>query len=200
MTKVKICGLSRECDIQCINEVKPEFAGFVFAKGSRRCIDAETGSRLRSILNDNISAVGVFVDEDPLRIAEIADRGIINVVQLHGHEDNTYIKNLRSLTALPIIQAFIINDKDDIMNAESSNADHILLDSGKGSGNTFDWSLIEQISRPFFLAGGLSPDNVSKAVSRFLPFAVDASSSLETGGFKDPFKIRQFVNAVRQCK
>ncbi len=197
MTRVKICGLTRECDIDCANEILPEFAGFVFAEGSRRCIDADTAERLRYYLDYRIASVGVFVDAGLSFIADLARRNIIDLIQLHGHEDSAYIAHLRELTDIPLIQAFIINTPEDIKRAEYSEADLILLDSGRGTGESFDHSLIKNITRPYFLAGGLTPENTAEAVKQFSPYAVDASSSLETNGFKDPEKMRAFVNAAR---
>lgn len=197
MTRIKICGLSRESDIEYANELMPEFAGFVFAKESKRYIDTEKAARLRYLLDYRIAAVGVFVDDDPLKIADIADRNIIDMIQLHGHEDSDYIRKLRGLTDLPLIQAFVINSPEDILRAENSNADFILLDSGRGTGVAFDHSMINNITRPYFLAGGLDPENVSQAVSKLNPYAVDVSSGVEVNGIKSREKMTKFIQAVR---
>ena len=197
MTRIKICGLSRESDIEYANELMPEFAGFVFAKESKRYIDTEKAARLRYLLDYRIAAVGVFVDDDPLKIADIADRNIIDMIQLHGHEDSDYIRKLRGLTDLPLIQAFVINSPEDILRAENSNADFILLDSGRGTGVAFDHSMINNITRPYFLAGGLDPENVSQAVSKLNPYAVDVSSGVEVNGIKSREKMAEFIQSVR---
>ena len=131
-------------------------------------------------------------------MAEYVSRGIIDMVQLHGHEDELYISRLRELTSAPVIQAFRIGSAEYIKAADSSTGDYILLDSGAGSGRTFDHDLIEGITRPYFLAGGLDPDNAGDIISRLHPFAADASSSLETNGFKDIEKMKAFVNAIRR--
>lgn len=197
MTKIKMCGLSRPCDIEYTNEVKPEFIGFVFAEKSRRYVTSEKASELRKNLDDNIIPVGVFVNADIDFIAELVKNKIIDMVQLHGSEDDNYIKNLRQLVDVPIIQAFVIKNPSDIKKAEQSTADYILLDSGLGSGKTFDHSLIN-INRPYFLAGGLTPENVGEISNSLKPYAVDASSSLETDGYKDINKMRAFANAIRR--
>ena len=120
------------------------------------------------------------------------------MVQLHGSEDEEYIAKLRTITDKPIIKAFIIRSIDDVKKAEQSTADYILLDGGKGEGKAFDWSLLKEIKRPYFLAGGLNPENVAAAVENLKPFAVDVSTGVETDGLKDSAKMTAFVNAVRK--
>lgn len=200
MTGIKLCGLKRACDIEYANELLPEYIGFVFAKSSKRYVSPENAELLRKQLNSKIIPVGVFVDEDAEVVAKLVRQNIIEAVQLHGNEDEAYIDNLREKTNCTIIKAFRIKDKADIIKANCSKADYVLLDSGGGTGETFDWMLIKEIRRPYFLAGGLTPENVDMAISELLPFAVDASSSLETEGYKDKEKMTAFVNAVRQRK
>lgn len=197
MAKVKICGLSQKEDIEAVNKYKPDFAGFVFYPPSRRNVAAGRAAQLKKMLDPQIPAVGVFVDGDPWEIASLAEYGIIDMIQLHGSEDEDYIGELRKLTKKPLIQAFTVQSEADIEKAKKSSADYVLLDNGKGTGETFDWTLIRDIGRPFFLAGGLNADNVPKAVGRFHPYAVDISSGAETGGMKDPEKIRACIEAVR---
>lgn len=198
MTKVKMCGLSRMEDIEYANEVLPEFIGFVFAPKSRRYVSFEQAKELRGELDYRIAAVGVFVDEDIENIVRLVKDEVIDMVQLHGSEDNAYIAKLREMAEVPIIQAFKIIDSYDAESAVLSDADFVLLDSGMGTGKTFDWSLIKSINRPYFLAGGISPENAAQAVERFSPYAVDASSSLETNGVKDLSKMTALARAVRE--
>lgn len=198
MTKVKMCGLSRMEDIEYANEVLPEFIGFVFAPKSRRYVSFEQAKELRGELDYRIAAVGVFVDEDIENIVRLVKDEVIDMVQLHGSEDNAYIAKLREMAEVPIIQAFKIIDSYDAGRAVLSDADFVLLDSGMGTGKTFDWSLIKSINRPYFLAGGISPENAAQAVERFSPYAVDASSSLETDGVKDLSKMTALARAVRE--
>ena len=198
MTKIKLCGLSRPQDIQAANELSPDYIGFVFAPKSRRYVPPKRAAELRGLLDPGISAVGVFVRESPETVAALLDCGIIDVAQLHGGEDEDYIAALRELTGQPLIQAFRIDSEQDIAAAEHSTADYVLLDSGNGgTGTVFDWSLLRAIRRPYFLAGGLSVDNVRGAVEALRPFAVDVSSGIETGGVKDENKMIEFVRAVR---
>ena len=197
MTKIKMCGLSRECDIEYANIVKPEYIGFVFAKKSRRYVTPERAAELVKRLDKGITPVGVFVDENPEVVADIVSRGIIKIAQLHGNEDEEYINALKARN-IPVIKAFVIKTADDAAAAVNSPADMILLDSGKGSGTIFDWSLISSVGRDYFLAGGLTPENVGEAVRTLDPYAVDLSSALETDGFKDLTKMREFAERVRE--
>ena len=198
MTKIKICGLSRECDIKAVNEIKPEYIGFVFFKKSRRYVSPEKALELKKILDKEIKAVGVFVDEDIKTVEKFLKSGIIDIAQLHGNETDDYIKSLKELTVQPVIKAFKIRSLSDIEKAEKSLADMILLDAGMGDGKVFDWSLVSGFKRPYFLAGGLDCTNAQSAVSQLHPYALDVSSGVETGGLKDIQKMTAFINAVRK--
>lgn len=197
MTKIKLCGLSRPCDVAAANALSPEYIGFVFVPGSRRYVSPEAAGALRKLLRPGIQAVGVFADAAPELSAELLRRGIIDAVQLHGGEDAAYIRRLRTLTAKPLIQAFRIACERDAAAAQNSTADYVLLDSGGGTGKAFDWGLITYIKRPFFLAGGLDAHNVGHAVTALRPYAVDVSSGIEIDGWKDQNKMTEFVHAVR---
>ena len=198
MTRIKLCGLKRPCDIEWANALKPEYIGFVFARKSRRYVSPETARALREKLDGSIRAVGVFVNEAPEVVAALLNEGIIDMAQLHGGEDETYIQTLRRLTDKPLIQAFPVDSPADLHRARQSSADHILLDHGAGgTGSAFDWALLQGFDRPCFLAGGLDPENVAQAVKALHPFAVDVSSGVETEGVKDISKMTAFVSAVR---
>lgn len=198
MTKIKLCGLKRPQDIQAANELLPAYIGFVFAPKSRRYVHPDRAEELRRMLNPGIIPVGVFVNETPETVAALLDRGIIDIAQLHGKEDAAYIRRLRQLTKKPLIQAFRVDTPADVAAAQASTADYVLLDSGTGgTGTSFDWSLLQNIQRPYFLAGGLTPENVGGAVATLHPYAVDVSSGIETDGAKDKEKMTQFVRAVR---
>ena len=198
MTAIKMCGLTRECDIQAVNEIKPEYIGFVFWAKSKRYLSPEKALELKKQLDENIKAVGVFVDESVEKVAELLENDIIDIAQLHGHENEDYIKNLREMTDKPMIQAFRIRSAGDIEKAVRSTADMILLDAGMGNGNVFDWSLIKNIQRPYFLAGGLNGENVAEAVKILKPYAVDVSSGIETDGLKKKKKMAEFSAIVRK--
>ncbi|MBR3447522.1 MAG: phosphoribosylanthranilate isomerase [Oscillospiraceae bacterium] len=197
MTKIKICGLMTPQDAAFVNAVQPDFAGMILSPGFRRTVTRETAAAIRKALNAAIPAVGVFVDAEPADIAAYVNSGIIQTVQLHGHEDAAYIEKLRQITDAQIFQAFRIRSAADVQQAEQSPADMILLDSGTGTGKVFDWSLLSDIRRPYLLAGGLNPENAPAAVAALHPAGVDVSSGVETDGRKDFAKIQAFVNAVR---
>lgn len=198
MTKIKLCGLFRPCDIETVNLLKPEYIGFVFAPGSKRYISFQRAAELKSLLAPGIKAVGVFTDEAPETVAELLKDQIIDMAQLHGNESGTYLNQLRSLTEKPLIKAFRICSCLDIRAASVCDADYVLLDSGAGTGTVFNWDLIKELHRPYFLAGGLSPENVSSALKTLHPYAVDVSSGVETDGQKDKIKMTAFVQAVRK--
>ena len=198
MTKIKLCGLSRPEDIEAANRLRPDYIGFVFAQKSRRYVSPEAALALRRRLRGDIAAVGVFVREAPEHVAALLEDGVIDLAQLHGGEDADYIARLRGMTDRPLIQAFRVDGLDDLERARHSAADLVLLDNGAGgTGEAFDWSLIRGFDRPYFLAGGLGPENVASAVRALRPYAVDVSSGVETDGLKDEDKMKAFVGAAR---
>ena len=200
MVKVKICGLSRDCDIDAVNELKPDYIGLVFAP-SRRRVTPGQAAWLRMRLSPDIIPVGIFVNEPIDNIISLVNDGIIDIIQLHGDENEDYIRQLKKRTDKPVIKAVAVHNKNDALKWSDSVADYLLLDNIiAGSGETFDWDLIGEISKPFFLAGGLCPENVARAIAKTKPFAVDTSSGVETSGFKDKAKIKDFVIRARNAK
>ena len=198
MTKIKLCGLSRRCDIEAANALMPDYVGFVFAEGSKRRVTPAQARALKNALSPRILAVGVFVDEAPATVAALLGGGIIDAAQLHGGEDAAYIRALRRMTDRPIWQAFRVRTRADVEQAGRSEADCILLDAGAGTGTAFDWGLLDHVERPYFLAGGLDTENVAGAIRLLRPFGVDVSSGIESGGGKDAEKMAAFVAAVRR--
>ena len=197
--KIKLCGLSSVSDIEAVNALKPEFIGFVIWEKSKRYVSKDKAAELKKLLDPQIKAVGVFVDEDAEVVADLLNNDIIDIAQLHGSEDNSYIARLRELTDKPLIKAFQVKNSEDIANIENSDADYVLIDSGQGTGKAFDWKILEGVKRDFFLAGGLYPGNVAEAVKAVAPYAVDVSSGIETDGKKDRSKMERFVGNVRNC-
>lgn len=198
MSKVKICGLIREEDIEAVNRILPDFIGFVFAP-SRRRLDVKTAFRLKEKLDPRIKAVGVFVNEDLNAVSQVYQSGIIDMAQLHGDEDDLYIKQLKELCGCRVIKAVGISDALPPLPAEP---DYLLFDtlSGQrgGVGRSFDWNVLKRYcGLPFYLSGGLSIENVAASIHLLNPFCVDVSSGVETGGIKDADKIEKFVNMVR---
>jgi len=200
MTMIKICGISREEDTEFINAAKTDYAGFIIGVPfSRRNITAEQACRLRNLINSDIKTVGVFVDYRKEDIVNLVECGIIDIVQLHGAEDEIFIKELRQLIPdTEIWKAFVIKNSEDIALAELSSADKILLDSGTGSGKSFDWSMLADVKRDFILAGGLNCGNISSAIAQVRPYAVDVSSGVETDYLKDGAKIQKLCAIVRR--
>ena len=198
MTKIKFCGLTRPADIAAANEIRPDFIGFVFAPRSRRRVSEETAAALRPALRPDIRVVGVFVDEAPDTVVRLLREGLIDAAQLHGRESGDYIRRLRDTAGKPVIRAFRVTGPRDLEDAASSAADYVLLDAGAGEGRTFDWRLLGDFPRPYFLAGGLTPANAAEAVRQLHPYAIDVSSGIETGGVKDKEKMAVFAAAVRK--
>ena len=197
MTKVKICGLSRAADIEAVNYAMPDYIGFVFAN-SRRQITPELAAQLKSRLHPDIVAVGVFVDAPIAQIKTLVQSGTIGAVQLHGTEDIQYLRQLALELEAPILKAVTVMQKGDAQRWDHSPASYLLLDNGAGgTGQRFDWDLIGKPDTPYFLAGGLDAQNVTEAIKRVSPFAVDVSSGVETGGVKDHKKINTFIRRAR---
>lgn len=200
-TKIKICGLFRDCDIDYVNETRPDYAGFVFYPPSHRYVTEEQMERFREMLSPQIPAVGVFVNEPAEQAAKYLKEGLIRIAQLHGNEDENYIEKLRELVpGCEIWKAFRITGSKNLQEAVKSSADRILLDNGYGTGKCFEWQLMEgqDIPRPFLLAGGLRLENIEEAVEKFHPWGVDISSGAETDKQKDLQKIKALIETVRR--
>ena len=209
MVKIKICGMRRFEDIEMANKYKPDYIGFVFAQSPRK-VSYDQAKELSSLLSEDIVPVGVFVNEHMKLIVDLFKDGIIEIAQLHGDEDEKYIRDLKDKSIeetgqeIPIINAIEINDnkniEDKLEEWRDSASDYFILDSGKGSGKTFDWNLVDKNSEFFknsiFLAGGLNSENLALAIDEFNPFAVDLSSSVETDGFKDEDTIKEIIEIV----
>ena len=197
--KIKLCGLTRPCDIAAVKELQPDYVGSVFAKKSRRYVSPEKAEELKAMLAPGIQAVGVFVNEEPEQIVSLLEAGIIDVAQLHGQEDEREIRRLRELTDHPLIQAFRIDTEQDVERANASTADYVLLDSGAGgTGTVFDWDLLQAIRRPYFLAVGLDTENLGTVKAKLNPYGIDVSSGIETDGYKDKEKMTACGAAARK--
>lgn len=196
MIKIKICGICRSRDIDYVNSYEPDYIGFVFAR-SRRRVSFDEAARLRSGLSGRITPVGVFVNAPAEDIAALYCSGTIAMAQLHGSEDEEYIRRLTDICSVPVIKAVGVKSTGDIEKWRETRADFLLLDSGPGgTGRKFNWDLIADINRPFFLAGGINRENIPEAM-RINPYCIDISSGAETDGVKDPDKIARLVKMVR---
>ena len=190
MAKLKICGLKRVEDIDYVNELKVDYIGFILSAGYKRSIDFETAQSLKNRLSKDIKAIGVFVDEDKKYIDYYIKNNIIDIVQLHGNEEPEFCKGFD----VPVIKCF---NPDTFSKVDEYDTDYFLFDSGAGTGKEFDWSILPECEKPFFLAGGLNEDNICYAMEKVQPYGVDFSSSVETDGFKDENKIKRIVETIR---
>ena len=207
--KVKICGLHREEDICCVNAYLPDYIGLVFYPESKRYVTGEQAQKLKEKLDPRIRAVGVFVNADPDEVIALLQKNIIDIAQLHGQESEEELRKIWEQTGKPVIRAVKVTEETNLQEAYQTDADYILLDNGMGSGKPFPWDVIlkqlaqeelqEKICRkPFFLAGGIDPENMERAAEAFRPYALDLSSSVETDGVKDPEKIRKLMETIRK--
>lgn len=200
MIKVKICGLKRLQDIEFANEFMPDYVGFVFAK-SKRQVNYDDAKILRENLDKRIKTVGVFVNHSTEDIIKLAKDEVIDIIQLHGDENEEYIANIKKiLPNTTIFKAVSVKTIQDITKWRETSADFLLLDNGQGgTGQRFDWQILydlENFVKPYFIAGGLDEKNVIE-VKQFAPFGVDVSGGVETDGVKDKEKIKQFIRNVR---
>lgn len=216
MVKVKFCGIRRTEDIEAVNRLQPDFAGFVFAK-SQRQVMKEQAVALKEMLDPGIRTVAVLVNMPVEEAAALANNGIADLLQLHGDEDAAYIAKLKTLTEAKIIKAIRLRSGEPTANAgllaEAAQADYYLFDTFipdayGGTGKTFSLSLLNNLSidKPFFLAGGLDADNIAEIIrqvqedARLLPYfyGVDVSGGIETDGYKDAAKMEAFMKAIQQ--
>jgi len=200
--KIKICGLSRDQDIDYVNEARPDYVGFVFAE-SKRQITTALAQYLRFRIVDAITPVGVFVNAPVPQVAALFQNGVISVAQLHGDEDEGYISSLKrkcgTVNNAPIKVIKVIRSEDLGSGLPATGADYYLIDSGAGSGKAFNWKKLaaQKISKPWFLAGGINAENIKQAMA-LNPFALDVSSGAETDGVKDRKKIIELVSIVKK--
>ena len=214
MQKIKLCGMMKPCDIEYANRVKPDFVGFIFAN-TRRKISATQAKQFREALDAEIPAVGVFVHEDISVITSLVQDGCIDMIQLHGEEDEDYIRRLREICDVPVIKAVKVQTVEQIRQAAALPVDYLLLDTYRkgvlgGTGEAFDWELLreakaaagdtaegELFGKPYFLAGGLHAGNLREAAA-FGSYGLDVSSGIETDGSKDFTKMVEVMELVRK--
>lgn len=194
MKKIKICGLKRREDIEYVNKYQPDYIGFVFA-GKKRKLTYNQAVDFKKYLASSIQVVGVFVNEDISFVEKLVREHVIDLVQLHGQEDQKYIQALKEKVDVPIIKAIQIKNEDSFN--EHYDVDYYLYDHGTGgTGESFDWSMLKEIDKRVFLAGGINLLNIDDALKKNV-YALDVSSGVETDGFKDEEKIKKIVRRVR---
>lgn len=194
MKKIKICGLKRKEDIEYVNKYRPDYIGFVFA-GKKRKLTYDQAIDLKKYLISSIQVVGVFVNEDISFVEKLVKEHVIDLIQLHGQEDQKYIQSLKEKVEVPIIKAIQIKNEDSFN--EHYDVDYYLYDHGAGgTGESFDWSMLKEVDKPVFLAGGINLLNIDEALKKNV-YALDVSSGVETDGVKDEGKIKEIVRRVR---
>ncbi|WP_432632499.1 phosphoribosylanthranilate isomerase [Brachyspira sp.] len=208
--KIKTCGLFREEDINYANELKPDYIGFVFAE-SKRKVGVEKAYNLKNKLDKEIKSVGVFVNDNLDFILNLIREKIIDIIQLHGNEDNNFLDNLKTKTNAKIIKFIPVENADSILNSLNIFSDFILLDNLKGGvGKNFNWNYLKEafesnknfsevFNKKYFLAGGLNKENINEAL-KFNPYCVDLSGGLETDGIKDYDKMKYIINITKNYK
>lgn len=195
--KIKICGLRRPEDVEYVNLAMPDYGGFILAPGYRRTVTPKQAGRLRELLDPKIMAVGVFVNDPAERVIECLEKGLIDIAQLHGDESEEDILYIKAVTGKPVIKTVKALNRYMVEAWLDSAADYLLFDSGTGTGKVFDWKILEDIERDYFLAGGLNPANLKEAARLLNPYGADISSGVETDGVKDREKIAAAVREAR---
>ncbi len=199
MARVKICGINSPEDVEIVNELKPDYVSFAFYKNKRQ-VTYEKARKLKQILDKDIRVIGVFVDENTNVVASAANDDLLDVIEFHGNEGPGEIERIKAFTEKPIIQGFRIRSRADVELALDSHADSILMYSDSESGVPMDWKLLKNVTRPYFLAGGLNADNIEKAIKICHPFAVSVTTGVETDGIKDREKMAAFIKMARRTK
>ena len=205
MVKIKICGLRSKRDIEIVNRYKPDYIGFIFAP-SKRVITKEEGKEFIKLLDKDIKSVGVFVNEKIEKVMEIAEYCSLDIVQLHGEESTEYLKKIDK--KYEVWKAFSVESSEKKLKNKLEEyrevSDLFLLDAYSkdargGTGETFDWELIEGISKKnrVALAGGIKATNIEKAVDQVQPEIIDISSGVEVEGIKDEKKISEIMKKIK---
>lgn len=200
MVEVKVCGMMREEDIFYANELQPDYVGFIFAP-SRRQITVEKAMALVEKLDKKIKKVGVFVNPSMKEVAGIAKACGLDVLQFHGDEKPQEI----NFPLYEVWKSFRIKDSKSIEKLEDYSVEGYLLDTyvkgmQGGTGKAFNWDIVSEVAgrKPIILAGGLTPENLQKAIMKVRPKVVDVSSGIETNGYKDFNKMKIFIEKARR--
>jgi phosphoribosylanthranilate isomerase len=218
MTKVKICGLTRKEDIEYVNELLPDYVGFVFAK-SKRQVSLDKAKELINLLDKKIQTVGVFQNEEIDKVKYTAEYLKLDIIQLHGNEDGDYVKKLYpfkawkslgidaadSLDSNELLQNKVKFHQENLNKLYSYGIEALLVDSSVkelkgGTGISFNWNILDKLilNKKLILAGGLNDENIQKAIEKVKPYAVDVSSGVEENGIKNYDKMKNFIEKVRK--
>lgn len=204
MIKIKFCGMTNKIDAVAAADLGVDMLGFIFYKKSKRYVEPKVAMDIIGELKPDILKVGVFVDEEPDKVAEIAEECSLDMLQFHGDEDMGYCDKFKE--AYKVIKAFRIKDKKSLAQINDYNTDFYMLDAYSpeaqgGTGKSFDLKIIEnyEFLKPIILSGGLTPENVGKVIEKVMPYGVDVSSGIETSpGRKDMELMSKFVEKVRR--
>lgn len=196
--RVKICGIRSAADVDLVNAYRPDWIGLVIdVPALFRSVTIEQARALSKRVDEGIGVVGVFVDCPLDTIASLLEEGVITMAQLHGSQSEADVAWLREKTGRPVLRAFEVKSEQDIALAQKSGADFVLLDGGKGQGKPFDWTLLESMTRPFGLAGGVDVALVEAARQAGASW-IDVSSAVETDQKKDGEKMKALIARCRR--
>ena len=208
--KVKMCGISKVETIPAIIDAKPDYMGLVFAPSKRQVTVDQAKTLVEELYkqyavrynSETIKTVGVFVNETVENLLKIAEEVKLDVIQLHGDEDESFIQILKEQSNVEVWKAVQVRSAADAEKWIDSSADMLLFDAYHkdergGTGEVFDWSSLDEFERPFMLAGGIDSTNVARAIRTVRPYGLDISSGIETNGVKDNEKMKAFTNIVR---
>ena len=204
MTKIKICGTTNKHDAILASQLGADMLGFIFYKGSKRYVEPKTAEDIINELPPYILKVGVFVNETPEQVRRIAADAALNALQFHGDETPEYCRAFKD--EFKVIKAFRLKDRKSLDGINKYDADYYLLDtysedSHGGTGEAFDWNILEDFEflKPVILSGGITPDNVAKAIKKVAPYGVDVASGVEASpGVKDAELLKRFIHNVRK--
>lgn len=213
ITKAKICGLSTPESVTAAIENGASHIGFVFFEKSPRHVDIETASYLASYVPDHVQVVGLFVNPSDEVLKQTLDNVRIDLIQLHGDETSQRVQEIKETHGKAIMKALPISASEDlkIVDTYTNHIDYFLFDAKPdptltdlpgGNGLSFDWTILEGFNapKPYFLAGGLTPENVETAITKLKPYGVDVSSGVESApGVKDTAKIASFLRCTKSA-
>ena len=205
MIYLKFCGMRRIEDIEYANRCRPDYVGFILSDGFRRSVDFGTFYELNTYLDKDIKRVGVFVNEPMENILRRGYNEALDVIQLHGDENDDYIKNLRKDFSGEIWKAVRTKSPEDIEREQKKPCGKLLIDSYcensvGGTGKRINTEIVKsaKIEKPFFIAGGITAENIAEIVRDTKPYGVDLSSGIETDGFKDLNKMKNIMRILRE--
>ena len=212
-TQAKICGLSTPESVTVAIENGASHIGLVFYPKSPRYVEIETASYLANFIPENVKCVGLFVNPDDNQLRQTIDKVKLDMIQLHGNENRKRVQEIKETFKLPIMKALPVASKTDLEVCENyaDQVDFFLFDAKPdpsrselpgGNGLTFDWTILKgfHAPKPYFLAGGLTSDNVATAIHKLHPYGVDVSSGVESSsGTKDGDKIASFLRCVKSA-